>query len=239
MARIKPQALLQQSKRKKGSARISIPTVFAVVSILGLLCLSILLLHRHRTKRDYDHTKSQFAMFEGKEERFNFGQEQELIKTPRYAVLNTTKGLITVQLSVHGALKTVKQFVKISQGGYYKGLTFHRVIKHYMIQGGDPERGGAREDWTQVGHLNDELEASMKHEPFMLATSKPLLESAAGFELYITTTAIPHLDDKLLVFGRVVRGENVVQDIEEVDTDENFRPKSPVLISGITFHDEL
>ncbi|MCO5599517.1 hypothetical protein L7F22_053623 [Adiantum nelumboides] len=171
-------------------------------------------------------------------ETFDFGQGQKLSKTPRYAVLNTTKGAISVQLSLQGALKTVEQFVKNSQSGYYNGLMFHRVIKHYMIQGGDPERAGAREEWTQVGHLNDELEASMKHEPFMFATSKAQSDSS-GFELYITTTAIPHLDDKLVVFGRVVRGESVVQDIEEVDTDEHFRPKSSVLINNITFHDEL
>ncbi|KAI5076387.1 hypothetical protein GOP47_0008452 [Adiantum capillus-veneris] len=237
MARIKPQALLLQSKKKKGPARIGIPTVFAAFSVVALLFLSAVILHRHRAKREQVQTNSQFELFQGKE-TFDFGQGQKLLKTPRYAVLNTTKGVISVQLSVQGALKTVEQFVKYSQNGYYNGLIFHRVIKHYMIQGGDPERAGAREDWTQVGHLNDELEASLKHEPFMFATSKAHSDSS-GFELYITTTAIPHLDDKLLVFGRVVRGENVVQDIEEVDTDEHFRPKSAVAINDITFHDEL
>eukprot|EP00250_Pteridium_aquilinum_P034344 c7450_g1_i1 orf=139-852(+) len=237
MGRIKPQALLLQSKKKKVPARIAIPTMIAASAVIALLMLSFLILHRHRTKREQDHTNSQFE-FEGKG-NFDFGRRgQSLTKTPRYAVLNTTKGAISVQLSLQGALKTVEQFVKYSQSGYYNGLTFHRVIKHYMIQGGDAERAGAREEWTQGGHLNDELEASLKHEPFMLATSKRNSDTS-GFELYITTTAIPHLDDKLLVFGRVVRGEDVVQEIEEVDTDEHFRPKSSVLINDITFHDEL
>lgn len=235
MARIKPQALLLQSKKKKGPARVAIPTLIAASAVIALLFLSVLVLHRHKSKRE-QVANSHFD-FEGKN-TFNFGGGQKFTKAPRFAVLNTTKGAISVQLSVQGALKTVEQFVKYSQSGYYNGLPFYRVIKHYMIQGGDPERAGTREAWTQGGHLNDELEASIKHEPFMLATSKTYPDSS-GFELYITTTAIPHLDDKLLVFGRVVRGEDVVQEIEEVDTDEHFRPKSSVLINNIAFHDEL
>lgn len=237
MARIKPQALLLQSKKKKGPTRIGISTIIACNCVIALLILSGVIVHRHRTKRDRDTASSHFELFEGID-AIEFGRGQKFGKAPRYAVLNTTKGAISVQLSLQGALKTVEQFVKYSRSGYYNGLTFHRVIKHFMIQGGDPERAGTREEWTQGGHLNDELEASLKHEPFMLATSKSHPDSY-GFELYITTTAIPHLDDKLLVFGRVVRGEDVVQEIEEVDTDEHFRPKSSVVINNISFHDEL
>lgn len=237
MARIKPQALLLQSKKKKVPARVAIPTLITAFAVVALLFLSALLLHRHKAKREQDDTNRHRDFFQRKDV-FHYGGGQKITKIPRFAVLNTTKGAISVQLSVQGALKTVKHFVKYSQSGYYNGLAFHRVIKHYMIQGGDLENGGAREEWTQVGHLNDELEASLKHEPFMLATSKTYPDTS-GFELYITTTAIPHLDDKLLVFGQVVRGEAVVQEIEEVDTDEHFRPKFPVLINSIDFRDEL
>lgn len=237
MGRIKPQALLLQSKKKKGPARIGISTIIATSSVLMLLLLSVVIVHRHRAKSDQDNASSRFDLFEGRG-RFELGRGQKIGKAPRYAVLNTTKGLISVQLSLQGALKTVEEFAKRSQEGYYNGLSFHKVIKHFMIQGGDHERAWTREDWTEGGRLNDELEASMKHEPFMLATSKPHRDSD-GFELFITTTAIPHLDDKLLVFGRVVRGEEVVQEIEEVDTDEHFRPKSPVLINSINLLDEL
>lgn len=237
MARIKPQALLLQSKKKKGPARIGISTILACSSVLILLMLSFVIVHRHRANSHKNSTSSRFDFFEDTD-RFDFARGQKLEKAPRYAVFNTTKGLISVQLSLQGALKTVEQFAKYSQEGYYNGLSFHRVIKHFMIQGGDPERAGTREDWTEGGHLSDELEASLKHEPFMLATSK-LNPDSEGFELFITTTAIPHLDDKLLVFGRVVRGEDVVQEIEEVDTDEHFRPKSPVLINSIILRDDL
>lgn len=73
---------------------------------------------------------------------------------------------------------------------------------------------------------------SPKHEAFTIGTSKT--KDSKEFELYITTAPIPDLNDKLIVFGRVIRGEDVVQEIEEVDTDEHYQPKSHVGIINVT-----
>ena len=111
------------------------------------------------------------------------------------------------------------------------------------------------------------MTTSPKHEAFMIGTSKT--KDSTGFELFITTAPIPDLNDKLLVFGRTVKGEDVVQvqsmffasdlfpcllavsffsnllsamflqEIEEVDTDEHYRPKSPVVINGVTLKHEI
>lgn len=143
-----------------------------------------------------------------------------------------------MQLYVKSSPSTVTRFIERSHRGYFNGLCFHRVIKHFVIQGGDPKFAGTREDWTVGGQLHTQLEFSPKHEAFMLGTSKSE-DQGDGFELFITTAPIPDLNDKLIVFGRVIKGEDVVQEIEEVDTDEHFRPKSQIMINDVSFKDEL
>ncbi|CAL5433956.1 unnamed protein product [Camellia sinensis] len=77
----------------------------------------------------------------------------------------------------------------------------------------------------------------MLHEAFMLGTTKAKHDKE-GFELFITTAPIPDLNEKLIVFGRVIKGEDVVQEIEEVDTDEHYRPKSPIGIINVTLKEK-
>ncbi|KAL8138956.1 hypothetical protein V2J09_004957 [Rumex salicifolius] len=86
------------------------------------------------------------------------------------------------------------------------------------------------------GNLRTDTEnvESMNHEAFMLGTSKRKPNNKKGFELYITTAPIPDLNEKLTIFGQVVKGVEVVQEIEEVDTDEQFLPKSPITILDVT-----
>ncbi|OAY85678.1 Peptidyl-prolyl cis-trans isomerase CYP21-4 [Ananas comosus] len=82
------------------------------------------------------------------------------------------------------------------------------------------------------------VELCPKHEAFMLGTTKASRDSK-GFDLFITTAPIPDLNDKLIVFGRVIKGEDIVQEIEEVDTDEHYQPKSVVGIVDITLKQDL
>lgn len=117
-------------------------------------------------------------------------------------------------------------------------MPFHRVIKNYVIQGGGPQRVGGTEDWTLREKHYSQLDKSMKHEAFMLGTSKAKHDKE-GFELFITTAPIPDLNEKLIVFGRVIKGEDVVQDIEEVDTDEHYRPKSDIGIINVVLKQKV
>ncbi|GLJ07016.1 hypothetical protein SUGI_0055540 [Cryptomeria japonica] len=279
MGRIKPQTLLQQSKKKKGPTRISVSTIVACNLIIIFLMLSLVAIYRHRAKPTTNGLSSgsnnleEIENIEGMERTTLLHEARRL---PQQAILNTTKGLITMQLYVKSSPSTVTRFIErrtllftvcaraginyhlsasvgssmfdsllpvswrvlVSHRGYFNGLCFHRVIKHFVIQGGDPKFAGTREDWTVGGQLNTQLEFSPKHEAFMLGTSKSE-DRGDGFELFITTAPIPDLNDKLTVFGRVIKGEDVVQEIEEVDTDEHFRPKSPIIINDISFKDEL
>lgn len=151
---------------------------------------------------------------------------------PRYAVINTSKGSITVELYKEGSPEVVDDFIESCHTGHFKGMLFNRVIKNFIIQGGGVERPGATEDWTTRGKHYNQLDTSLKHEAFMLGTSKARHEGR-GFDLIITTAPIPDLNQKINVFGRVIRGEDVVQEIEEVDTDEHYRPKTPIEITEV------
>ncbi|PIA61099.1 hypothetical protein AQUCO_00300545v1 [Aquilegia coerulea] len=88
-------------------------------------------------------------------------------------------------------------------------MLFHRVIKNFVVQAGNSQRVEAAEDWILDVKPQNEL-MSTKHEAFMLGTSKDI-HANKGFDLFITTAPIPDLNDKLVVFGQVIKGEDVVQ----------------------------
>ena len=157
---------------------------------------------------------------------------------PGYAILKTAKGSITVELFKDSSPEVVDQFLDLCQRGHFNGMLFRHVIKHYVIQAGKNDKVGATEDWTLKGKHYNQLETSLKHEAFMLGTTKAKHDNK-DFELFITTAPIPDLNEKLVVFGKVVKGEDVVQEIEEVDTDEHYRPKSSIAILSATLKQSI
>ncbi|GKD38259.1 peptidyl-prolyl cis-trans isomerase CYP21-4, partial [Tanacetum coccineum] len=124
------------------------------------------------------------------------------------------------------------------QKGHFKGMLFQRVVKHFVIQGGDSDNHSVIEDWTSREKHYNQLEKRLKHEAFMLGTSNTKHEKD-GFDIFITTAPIPDLNAKLNVFGRVIKGEDIVQEIEEVDTDEHYRPKSRIGIIDVTLKQNI
>ncbi|KAG9157184.1 hypothetical protein Leryth_004874 [Lithospermum erythrorhizon] len=179
-------------------------------------------------------------------------------------IINTSKGFITVELYKEGSssevvadfvnfwfavfLMSMLYVVKLVSfrtsciysrvKGRFKGMLFNRVIKNFVIQGGDVEGGNETEDWTTRGKHYSQLDTSLKHEAFMLGTSKGKDENA-GFDLFITTAPIPDLNEKINVFGRVIKGEDVVQEIEEVDTDDHYKPKAPIEIIDVVLKQKV
>ncbi|KAI4313433.1 hypothetical protein L6164_026416 [Bauhinia variegata] len=225
MARIKPQTLLQQSKRKKGPARISATTVIFYGLILVLIVFFVFATYRHWSNRSRFRSENHLSVSEGEN---NFADSKKS-DVPGYAVLNTSKGSIVIELYKESAPEVVDEFIDLCQKKHFKGMLFHRVIKHYVIQAGDNQGTDATEDWN----LRGKHYKSVKHEAFMLGTSKGK-HSNKGFDLFITTAPIPDLNEKLAVFGRVIKGEDVVQEIEEVDTDEHYQPKISIGILDVT-----
>ena len=131
------------------------------------------------------------------------------------ATIETNKGGIELELYPKHAAKTVNNFVFLAREGFYDGVTFHRVISDFMIQGGDPTgtgRGGP--GYT----FEDELkENPLKHETCVIsmANAGP---NTNGSQFFITHSPQPHLDGMHTVFGKVVVGQDIVDDIRQGDT---------------------
>jgi cyclophilin family peptidyl-prolyl cis-trans isomerase len=145
------------------------------------------------------------------------------------AVLDTNLGVIRLELFAAETPITVQNFVKLCRSGFYDGLTFHRVIDGFMIQGGCPRGDGT----GGPGYvIKDEFLASLKHSApgtLSMANAGP---NTGGSQFFITLTATPWLDGKHTVFGRVVEGIDVVQSIGKVQADTHDRPLEAVKIKS-------
>jgi len=149
------------------------------------------------------------------------------------ATLHTTQGPVVVELFDDGAPKTVENFRKLSGDGFYDGLTFHRVIPGFMVQGGCPQgTGTGGPGYT----FEDEINAHrVERGAIAMANSGPDTNGSQFF--LVTTDAAPWLDGKHTVFGRVVEGMEAVDAIEGVPTDARDRPRDPQLIDRVELGD--
>ena len=127
-----------------------------------------------------------------------------------FAVIETDKGEIRIELYPDKAPLTVANFVNLSERGYYNGVTFHRVVPNFVIQGGDPTgtgRGGP-------GYkFEDEFHPDLRHDGPGILSMANAGPRTNGSQFFVTHCATPHLDNKHSVFGRVVSGQDVVDSI--------------------------
>ena len=131
----------------------------------------------------------------------------------RTAILETAKGTIKFELKESEAPITTKNFIDLAQKGFYNGLTFHRVIRSFMIQGGCPKGDGTGGPGYSI---RDEFHPKLKHTKgaVSMANSGP---NSGGSQFFITEEPQPHLDGKHSVFGQVTEGQNVVESIKKGD----------------------
>lgn len=153
---------------------------------------------------------------------------------PDNVILHTTMGDVHIRLYPEECPKTVENFTTHCRNGYYDNLIFHRVIKGFMIQTGDPlgDGTGGQSIWGR--EFEDEFHKSLRHDrPFTvsMANAGP---NTNGSQFFITTVATPWLDNKHTVFGRVAKGMDVVQGIEKVKTDRGDKPYQDVKILNVT-----
>ncbi|MDV2504526.1 MAG: peptidylprolyl isomerase [bacterium] len=127
--------------------------------------------------------------------------------------IETVKGTITLELFEDDAPNTVANFIALAEKGYYDGLTFHRVIEDFMIQGGDPKGDGTGGPGYSI---RDEINPR-SHKRGALSMAKTAAPDTGGSQFFITHKPTPWLDGKHTVFGQVTEGMEVVDAIEQGD----------------------
>ncbi len=131
---------------------------------------------------------------------------------------------------------TVENFVKLASQGFYNGLTFHRVIPGFMIQGGCPDGTGMggpgyhiKGEFAQNGVKND-----LRHTRGVLSMARAMDPDSAGSQFFIMHEDAPHLDGSYAAFGKVIEGIEIVDRIAETRTDYNDKPLEPQVIEVMT-----
>ena len=139
-------------------------------------------------------------------------------------IVNTSKGPIEATLQPSAAPVTVANFLNLAKRGYYDGLTFHRVIPQFMIQGGDPTGTGSGGPGYR---FEDEVKSGLKHDKpgiFSMANAGP---GTNGSQFFITHVPTPHLDGRHTVFGFTTKGQDVVNAIRMGDKIEKIEILDP------------
>ena len=136
------------------------------------------------------------------------------------AVIHTSKGDITCDLNYEKAPLSVTNFIQLAKAGFYNGLTFHRVVPHFVVQGGDPDGTGTGGPGYTVT-----AEIGLPHQKGALAWARQgdqvnPKKRSSGSQFYITLENVPHLDGEYTVFGKTISGMEVVQKIKQGDIIE-------------------
>lgn len=155
----------------------------------------------------------------------------------QYVIIEMENGdVMKGELYPETAPKTVENFVKLVNEGFYDGLIFHRVIPGFMIQGGCPDGTGmggpgySIEGEFAMNGFNNEL----KHERGVLSMARSMNPNSAGSQFFIMHKVSPHLDGSYAAFGKITEGMDIVNKIADVRTDYNDRPMKEQKIKSMT-----
>ncbi len=143
---------------------------------------------------------------------------------------------IKLELDKTAAPITVENFEKLVRDGFYDGLTFHRIIPGFMIQGGCPlGTGTGGPGHTIKGEFKSNgVDNPIRHTRGVISMARSMMPNSAGSQFFIMHKDAPHLDGQYAAFGNVVEGIEVVDEIASVETDYSDKPTTPVVIKSIT-----
>ena len=159
-----------------------------------------------------------------------------MAQNPIVTITMANGDVMKAELYPEIAPNTVNNFISLASKGYYDGLTFHRVIAGFMIQGGCPNGNGMggpgyqiKGEFSQNGFKNN-----LKHTPGVLSMARSMMPNSAGSQFFIMHENSPHLDGQYAAFGKVIEGLEVVDKIAQVGTDWSDRPMVPQIIESMT-----
>lgn len=143
---------------------------------------------------------------------------------------------IKLELYPDDAPETVKNFEELVGKGFYDGLTFHRVISGFMIQGGCPEGNGTGNSGTHIKgeFLANGVVNNIKHERGVLSMARAADPNSASCQFFIMHEDAPYLDGNYAAFGRVIEGMDAVDEIAACETDYSDKPIKPVIMKKVT-----
>ncbi len=150
--------------------------------------------------------------------------------------IKTTLGEIKVELYPEIAPNTVNNFISLINKGFYNGLIFHRVIKNFMLQGGDPKGNGTggpgysiKGEFSMNGFKNE-----LKHERGVISMARAMHPNSAGSQFFIMHVDYPYLDGEYASFGKTIEGFDVIDKIANVQTTYGDRPLTDVVMTEVT-----
>ena len=159
-----------------------------------------------------------------------------MAQNPIVTITMTDGSVMKAELYPEIAPNTVNNFISLIKKGFYDGLIFHRVIKGFMLQGGDPEGSGMggpgyhiKGEFSHNGFKND-----LKHTPGVLSMARSMMPNSAGSQFFLMHEDAPHLDGGYAAFGKVIEGMVVVDRIAATRTGVNDRPVTPQVMKKVT-----
>jgi peptidyl-prolyl cis-trans isomerase B (cyclophilin B) len=158
------------------------------------------------------------------------------------AVIKTTEGEMVVQFWTDAAPNTIENFKKLARQGFYDGTIFHRIIKGFMIQGGDPNsKDPAKEDSYGQGGPDYKIKAEFNdhpHDPGVISMARSADPDSAGSQFFICLAPVPRLDHQYTTFGKLIKGADVLEKIGDTPVTRNSsgevsKPTKRVVIESV------
>src|SRR5436190_17206698 len=177
-----------------------------------------------------------FAADEKKEERTSMNSSNEV------ALIKTSEGDMVVQFWIDAAPSTVENFKKLARQGFYDGTIFHRIVKGFMIQGGDPNsKDSAKENSYGQGGPGYDLKADFNDHPHdrgVISMARSSDPDSAGSQFFICLAPVHRLDHQYTTFGKLIKGQDVLEKIGDISTTRNSmgepsKPTKRVVIESI------
>ena len=156
-------------------------------------------------------------------------------KNPHVRMTIQALGAIELELFPEVAPITVENFIRLVKDGFYDGLTFHRVISGFMIQGGDPlgnGRGGSK-DKIKGEFIKNGVDNPLEHSRGVISMARSQFPDSASSQFFIMHKAAPHLDGSYAAFGAVISGIEVVDQVAKVETDYMDKPLHKIIIEKV------